>query len=185
MKVGESFILRAVAGALFFVINLFAVYLLWRGHNLPGGGFIGGLGSALSFLLLSLAYGVEWTERVLRVDSLRLAALGLTIALVSACVPLLLGDPFLRQYNGKFKDLPLIGDLSIGTPLSFDIGVFLAVVGVSTKMIFVLARSATGLRAFDAAQAERYAAPDEEPIEAGEADRAIGGEAPANGEGEP
>lgn len=165
MKVGDSFILRSVATALFFVINVFAVYLLWRGHNLPGGGFIGGLGSALSFLLLSLAYGVEWTERVLRVDPVRLALIGVGTALVSACLPLFVGDPFLRQYNGKFKELPLIGDLSIGTPLLFDIGVFLAVVGVSTKLIFILARSISGLRALGDHELARYAAPEEEAIE--------------------
>lgn len=165
MNVGESFILRAVAALLFFVINLFAIYLLLRGHNLPGGGFIGGLGSALSFMLLSLAYGVKQTERALRVDSLRLAAAGLALAIASSVAPLFWGHPFLKQYNGKFYDVPLLGDISIGTPLIFDLGVFLAVVGVTTKLIFVLARSASGQPALDEKGRERYASPSEEPIE--------------------
>jgi multicomponent Na+:H+ antiporter subunit B len=165
MKVGESFILRAVAALLFFVINLFAIYLLLRGHNLPGGGFIGGLGSALSFMLLSLAYGVKQTERALRVDSLRLAMVGLALAVFSSLLPMFWGHPFLKQYNGKFYDVPLLGDISVGTPLVFDLGVFLAVVGVTTKLIFVLARSASGDTALDAKGRERYASLMEEPIE--------------------
>jgi multicomponent Na+:H+ antiporter subunit B len=165
MKIAESFILRAVAALVFFVVNLFAIYLLLRGHNLPGGGFIGGLGSALSFLLLSLAFGVEWTERALRIDSLQLAAIGLAIAVVSSMAPWIVGDPFLQQYNWKFSDLPFVGDLAIGTPLSFDLGVFIAVVGVSTKLIFMLARSISGVGALSAASAKLYAAAVEEPIE--------------------
>ena len=165
MKIGESFILRAVAALLFFVVNIFAIYLLLRGHNLPGGGFIGGLGSALSFLLLSLAFGVEWTERALRIDSLQLAVIGLAIAVVSSMAPWIVGDPFLQQYNWKFSDLPFVGDLAIGTPLSLDLGVFIAVVGVSTKLIFMLARSISGVGAMSAESAKLYSAAVEEPIE--------------------
>ncbi len=165
MKIGESFILRAIASLLFFPLNVFAVYLLLRGHNLPGGGFIGGLGSALSFILLSLAIGVERAQQMLRFDPVRIAALGLMVALASALLPVALGDPFLRQYNLKVKGLPVLGDLSVGTPLVFDIGVFLVVVGVTTKMLFVLSRSIGGLPALPAEERMTYSAGVEEPIE--------------------
>jgi multicomponent Na+:H+ antiporter subunit B len=165
MKAGDSFILRAVAALLFFVVNVFAVYLFLRGHNLPGGGFIGGLGCALSFILLLLAFGVEFVERLLRVDPVRIAATGVGLALLSSLLPVFWGAPFLRQYNYKIKDIPFVGDLPLGTPLVFDLGVFLVVVGVTTKLIFVLARSITGLPALTPEERSRYAAPVESPIE--------------------
>lgn len=165
MKIGESFILRSVASFLFFVLNIFAVYLLLRGHNLPGGGFIGGLGSALSFILLSLAVGVEKAQRMLRIDPVRIAAVGLLIAVGTALIPLFVGDAFLRQYNVHLHDVPMVGDLALGTPLLFDCGVFLVVVGVTTKMLFVLSRSIGGLPALPAEERAFYAAPLEHPIE--------------------
>lgn len=178
MRTGDSFILRAVASFLFFLINLFAVYLLLRGHNLPGGGFIGGLGSALSFVLLSLAHGVEAAQRILRVDPVRLAAAGLLLAIASAAAPLLWGAPFLKHYNYKWKDLPLIGDLAVGTPLVFDVGVFLVVVGVTTKLLFLLSRSVDGLTAIRPEDRPHYAAAGEDPVEDGQTSGARGEDRP-------
>lgn len=165
MKTGDSFILRAVATFLFFLINLFAIYLLFRGHNLPGGGFIGGLGSALTFILLSLACGVETAQRLLHFDPVRIAATGLLLAVLTGLAPVLFGAAFLTQYNVKLKDVPLLGDLALGTPLLFDLGVFLVVVGVTAKLVFLLSRSITGLPALAEADRPRYAAALEEPVE--------------------
>ncbi len=160
MKAGGSVIFRAVGSVLFFLINVFSVYLLLRGHNLPGGGFIGGLGSALSLIMLSLAFGVERTQRILRVDPVRLAVAGLLLAVLTALLPVLVGEPFLRHFHFK-----LPGRIEVGTPLLFDLGVFLVVVGVSAKLIFVLARPNAGLTALAPGEWRRYAAPLEEPIE--------------------
>jgi multisubunit Na+/H+ antiporter MnhB subunit len=165
MKTGDSFILRAVATFLFFLINLFALYLLLRGHNLPGGGFIGGLGSALTFILLSLACGVETAQRLLGADPVRIATGGLLLAILTGMAPMLWGAPILKHYNFKFTDVPLMGDLAVGTPLLFDVGVFMVVVGVTTKLVFLLARSLTGVPALTDADRPRYAAAREEPIE--------------------
>jgi multicomponent Na+:H+ antiporter subunit B len=165
MRLGDSFILRAVASFLFFVINLFAIYLLLRGHNLPGGGFIGGLGSALSFILLILAHGVESAQRILRVDPIRIAGAGVLLALLTSTVPMVLGDAFLTQYNWKLEHVPLLGSFGVGTPLLFDIGVFLVVIGVTTKLMFLLSRSIDGLPALTVPEQSHYAAPLEEPIE--------------------
>ncbi len=165
MKIGDSFIFRAVGSFLFFVINVFAVYLLLRGHNLPGGGFIGGLGSALSLILLSLAFGVERTQQILRVDPTRIAAVGLLLAIATAVLPLFAGDALLKHYHLKLKDVPVLGSLEVGTPLLFDIGIFLVVVGTTAKMIFVLARSISGLTALERHEWRRYAAALETPVE--------------------
>lgn len=165
MKTGESIIFRAVATLLFFILNVFAVYLLLRGHNLPGGGFIGGLGSAISLIMLSLAFGVERAQRILRVDPMRLAVGGLAVALATALLPLLVGEPFLRHFHFKWDALPLVGNLEVGTPLLFDLGVFLVVVGISAKLIFVLARANAGLTALEAGEWRDYAARVEHPLE--------------------
>lgn len=165
MKLDDTIILRAVVSFLFYLINVFALYLLVRGHNLPGGGFIGGLGSALSFILLNLAIGVEAAQRTLRVDPMRIALVGLLVAVLSAMFPMLLGDAFLNQYNVKLGSVPLLGEVPVGTPLIFDIGVFLVVVGVSTKLILVLARSLSGLTALETSERRRYATRMESPIE--------------------
>ncbi|MET0261440.1 MAG: MnhB domain-containing protein [Rariglobus sp.] len=165
MKIDDTIILRTIVSFLFYLINVFSLYLLVRGHNLPGGGFIGGLGCALSIILLSLAVGVESAQRTLRADPVRIAIVGLLCSLVSATLPVLVGAPFLNNYNVKLENVPLVGDLPIGTPLLFDIGVFLVVVGVTTKLIFVLARSLSGLTALEPSEWRRYAARLEGPIE--------------------
>ena len=165
MKLNDTIILRAVVSLLFYFVNVFAVYLLVRGHNQPGGGFIAGLSSALSFILLSLAVGVETAQRILRVDPVRIALVGLLIAIGSSMAPMLVGDAFLNQYNVKLGSVPLLGEVPVGTPLVFDIGVFLAVIGVTMKFIIVLARSLSGLIALDPAERRRYASRLESPIE--------------------
>jgi multicomponent Na+:H+ antiporter subunit B len=165
MKTDDNIILRTVVLLLFYLINIFAFYLLLRGHNVPGGGFIGGLGCALSIMLLCLAMGVEAAQRVLRVDPLRIATVGLIVSFVTALAPVLFGHPFLRHFHVTLHGVPLVGELPLGTPLAFDIGVFLVVIGISTKLIFVLARALSGLTAMEEHEHRRYAAPMERPIE--------------------
>ena len=165
MKTGDSYIFRTVASLLFFLVNVFAVYLLLRGHNLPGGGFIGGLGSAISLIMLSLAFGVERTQRILRFDPVRIAIVGLALALLTALAPMLVGEPLLRHFHLALRDLPVLGTLEVGTPLVFDLGVFLVVVGVTGKLILVLARTNAGLTAMEVNEWRRYAARMESPIE--------------------
>lgn len=158
----DSYLFRTVVRFSFFVINVLAIYLLLRGHNLPGGGFIGGLATAISLVLLSLAVGAGAMHRVLRVDPVRLASAGLLLALLTGFAPTLLGAAFLEHYNFHLS-VPLFGDLHVGTPLLFDVGVYLVVVGVTAKIVFVLARSTQGLRAL--LEEARYSSPRETPIE--------------------
>lgn len=165
MKTGQSYIFRAIGSLLFFLINVFAVYLLLRGHNLPGGGFIGGLGAAISLIMLSLAFGVQRTQRILRIDPMQLALIGLLLSVFTALGPVLVGEAFLQHYHLKFERLPLLGTLEFGTPLLFDVGVFLVVVGVTGKLIFVLARPNAGLTALAPREWRRYASRLEAPLE--------------------
>ncbi len=161
----NSYIYRTVVSFLFFPLLIFSIYLLLRGHNFPGGGFIGGLLTAVSLVLLSFSMGLERFHAVIRVDPMRVAAAGLFVAVAAGLPALFAGAAFLTQYNFKFKDVPLIGELYLGTPLLFDAGVYLLVVGASIKVLFVLAKSTSGLSALVSEEERMYAAPGDEPVE--------------------
>jgi multicomponent Na+:H+ antiporter subunit B len=131
-----SLILSTAARYLFPLLLLFSLFLLLRGHNEPGGGFVGGLVAAAAFSLYAIAEGVATARRVLGVDSRALIGVGLLVAAVSGLIPLAAGQPFM---TGMWSDytVPLLG--KVGTPLLFDIGVYLVVVGVTLTIVFSLA----------------------------------------------
>ncbi|MBX3731291.1 MAG: MnhB domain-containing protein [Verrucomicrobiae bacterium] len=160
----DSPILRAVARITFFLVNVFAIYLLLRGHHLPGGGFIAGLATSISMVMLLLALGVDALPGILRVEPVSLAVAGLALAAFTAVAPVLRGGEFLRHAHAGIT-LPLLGTIEVGTPLLFDTGVFLLVIGVTCKMIIVLARSTLGEPALGWRERRRFAAPVETPIE--------------------
>ena len=131
-------ILKAAARVLVGLLLLFSLYVLARGHNEPGGGFIGGLIGAAAFGLLALSHGVDTARAALRVPPEAVAAAGVAAALVSGLLAALAGQaPFsglwlLLGADGGGKGLP------ISTVLLFDLGVWLAVVGGALTLIFAL-----------------------------------------------
>lgn len=129
----KSLILSVTARALLPLLLLFSLFQLVRGHNEPGGGFIGGLVAAAAFVLYAIAYNVPAARKALRISPRALVAAGLILALGSGIVSLFLGQPFLTGQWGS-TPLPIIGKL--GSPLVFDIGVFLTVVGSVLTTIF-------------------------------------------------
>ncbi len=133
----RSIILRTATRLLMPLLLLFALFLLFRGHNEPGGGFVGGLVVSAAFVLYATTYGVAASRRALLVDPTTLLSAGLLVALGSAMVGPLTGQPFMKNLWGTLGR----GEhgLAIGTPLVFDIGVFLAVIGVVLTIIFTLA----------------------------------------------
>lgn len=161
----QSFLLRALIGLVFLLVNIVSVYLLLRGHNLPGGGFIGGLMTGMSFILLGLVRGWEQLQRELPVPPLRLASFGVLLAILTGLAPMLFGRPFLTQYQVHLHHVPLVGELHLGTPLLFDIGVFFLVSCITVKLVIVLARSTSGLSAFTPGEVPYYASELEDPIE--------------------
>jgi multicomponent Na+:H+ antiporter subunit B len=132
----NSSILRSAASFLFLPLVLLSLWVLYRGHNLPGGGFIGGLLAASAFALTTLACGVRAAREKLRIDPLRLTLLGLGIAAVSSLASLLVGRGFFTGLWLPSISLPLLGTVHLGTPFLFDIGVYLAVIGFSLSVIF-------------------------------------------------
>ncbi len=130
-----SLILATAIRILLPLMLLFSLFLLLRGHNEPGGGFVGGLVAAAAFALYSLAHGEQEGRRLLRVNPLRLVATGLLMALASGLFPLFTGLPFL---TAAWSSMPVPGIGHAGTPLLFDAGVYLLVVGIALLIIFTL-----------------------------------------------
>ncbi len=134
-----SSILQTAARVLMPLLLLFAVFLLLRGHNQPGGGFVAGLVVASSFVLYSIAFGVDAARRALPIRPSWLLGLGPLIALVSGLPGVIGGGPFMSAVWTKLGTGSAAVDL--GTPLIFDVGVFLAVVGVVLTIVFTLAEA--------------------------------------------
>jgi multisubunit Na+/H+ antiporter MnhB subunit len=132
-----SSILQTAARVLMPLLLLFALFLLARGHNQPGGGFVGGLVVAASFVLYSIAYGVDAGRRALLVSPSTLLGAGLLTALASGLPGVLAGRSFMTARWTELGAAP--GTIAVGTPLLFDVGVFLTVVGVVLTIVFTLA----------------------------------------------
>jgi multicomponent Na+:H+ antiporter subunit B len=130
-----SLILTTAARSLLPLLLLFSVFLLLRGHNYPGGGFIGGLVAAAAYSLYALAYGAIATRNALRLNPLAILKVGLLIAVCSGVISLFFGLPYM---TGMWTpgSLPVVG--KVGTPLLFDVGVYLAVLGVMLTIVLSL-----------------------------------------------
>lgn len=121
------------------VLLLLAIYLLLRGHNLPGGGFIAGLMAAAAFELQILSRGHNSVRRAIGPYLNSGIGLGLAIAICSGIAGLLKGTFFKSLWFELH--LPLLGDLTLGTPVVFDLGVFLVVASVTTSFLLGLSRA--------------------------------------------
>jgi multisubunit Na+/H+ antiporter MnhB subunit len=131
-----SIILRTATRLLMPLLLLFALFLLWRGHNAPGGGFVGGLVVAAAFVLYAISSGSRASHRALLLDPSNLLSAGLLIALASGAIAILQGRPFMTAAWTSLGSQP--GGVLLGTPLLFDVGVFLAVIGVVLTIVFTL-----------------------------------------------
>jgi multicomponent Na+:H+ antiporter subunit B len=139
-----SLILRVAARLLVPLLLIFSLFMLLRGHNHPGGGFVGGLVAASGFVLYALAAGVDRAREVLRADPQTLLGTGLACAYGAGLLALGLGESFL---TGLWAEpyLPLLGKVKLGSTLIFDIGVMLVVVGTALLMIFSVEDRLPGL----------------------------------------
>ncbi len=133
-----SVILRTAARLLVPLILLFSIFLLLRGHNETGGGFIGGLVAGISFSLYAIAYGTVASRKSLRATPPRLMAVGLGIAVLSGVLPLFMGGALLEGLWVKWP-------LKVGTPVLFDVGVYLLVIGLTLMIVYELEEHNPGL----------------------------------------
>jgi multicomponent Na+:H+ antiporter subunit A len=130
-------ILETGTRAVFHTILLFSVYMLFAGHNAPGGGFIGGLIAASAIVLRATAEGHEDIRRLVPVDAEVLLGLGALFAAVTGVIGYLMAGSFLGSAYLEL-DLPLLGHVKVVSVLFFDIGVYLVVLGLGLVLVRTL-----------------------------------------------
>ncbi len=133
-----SLILQTAARYLMPLMLLFSIFLVLRGHHEPGGGFVGGLVASAALILYAIAYDARTARHLLRSDPRKLIGAGLLVALTSGLISLLGGRPFMTGQWASFT-LPGMGEFDVGTPLLFDIGVYLVVLGTTLTIMLSLA----------------------------------------------
>ena len=123
----KTVIFKTIAPALTAIMIVFSIFVLLRGHNEPGGGFIGGLIAASAIAIYGIAVGVENVRKALKVDPISMAGFGVFIASFAGLLSLGYSLPFL---TGLWGYIPF-GEtkITVSTPMLFDIGVYFAVVG--------------------------------------------------------
>jgi len=132
----RTLIFRTVAPYLASLMVVFSIFVLLRGHNEPGGGFIGGLIAASAFAIYGIACGVSPVRRALYFHPMGIAGFGLMIGTIAGIVSIFAGVPFM---TGLWVYVPLFNDtLALSTVLLFDIGVYLVVVGAITSIALAL-----------------------------------------------
>lgn len=125
----RSLILDTTVRLVFDAVLVFSVYLLFAGHNQPGGGFVGGLVAAAAIALRYIAGGIDDVRNLLPVQPWMYLSAGLALAAGTALVPLLFGSAPLTHEAVELH-LALLGDVKATSATVFDTGVYLVVVGL-------------------------------------------------------
>ena len=138
----NTVIFRTAAPLIVATMLVFSFYICLRGHNEPGGGFIGGLIGAASIAVFGMASGVPAVRRALKVDPLALAGFGVLLAGFAGLMSLFIDAPFLTAI-WLYLDM---GEtvVPLSTPLFFDIGVYLVVFGTISAIALALEDESEG-----------------------------------------
>ena len=132
----NTLIFRTVAPFLTALMLLFSVFVLLRGHNEPGGGFIGGLIAASGLAVYGIARGVSAVRRALFFHPLSIAGAGLLLSTMAGLLSIFFAVPFM---TGLWIYPKLFGaEVPLSSVLLFDIGVYLVVVGAITSIALAL-----------------------------------------------
>jgi len=132
----NTVIFRSTAPFLTALMVLFSIFVLLRGHNEPGGGFIGGLIAASAFAIYGIACGVAAVRRAIVLHPIVISAIGLLFAGLSGLVSAFAGVPYL---TALWAYPTILGtEVAVSTPLVFDIGVYLVVLGAFTAVMLEL-----------------------------------------------
>jgi multicomponent K+:H+ antiporter subunit A len=134
----DLFVPAVLMRGMFAVIATFALYLLVRGHNLPGGGFTAGIALAVALILQYMAGGTRWIEERIALRPVRLMGIGLATAAATGAGAAWFAHPFLTSHVAH-ADLPLLGAVHFPSAFLFDVGVFLLVVGATALFLIALA----------------------------------------------
>jgi multicomponent Na+:H+ antiporter subunit B len=132
----QTLIFRTVSPYLCALMILFSVFVCLRGHNEPGGGFIGGLIAASAFAVYGISNGVSAVRRAIIVHPLALAGFGVFSGVVTGLISVFFDQPF---FTGQWVFPGFLGvSFSLSTPMFFDIGVYFVVVGSMTSIVLAL-----------------------------------------------
>ena len=132
----RTIIFRTIAPYLAALMVLFSIFVLLRGHNEPGGGFIGGLIAASAFAIYGIACGVAAVRRAIALHPMTLSAGGLFLAGISGLPSLFTKQPFMTSQWWYVHAFGV--EIPLSTPLFFDIGVYLVVIGAITSIALAL-----------------------------------------------
>lgn len=122
----KSLILKTNAHIIASLMLVFSIYLLLRGHNEPGGGFIGALVAVIAFALLIISESPNYLRKRLHYLPFTIAFIGMFLILCAGILGILHGSPYLSAIWWK--------TIGLGTPILFDIGIYLAVLGSITNV---------------------------------------------------
>ena len=125
----HSTIIILTARLLCPILILLSIVSLYRGHNDPGGGFIGGLLFSAALILKILAFGAAEFDQRLWMRPRNLLLTGLSFGFIAGIMPLLVGKRFLESLWLPTFYVPILGKVHLGTPFIFDLGVFIVVIG--------------------------------------------------------
>lgn len=132
----NTIIFRTISPFLVSLMLLFSVFITLRGHNEPGGGFIGGLIAASACALYGLSHGVSRVRHALRFHPMEIAGFGLFLAACAGILSIVFGRAFL---TGLWVFPQILGvEVALSTPMFFDIGVYFVVMGAMTSIALSL-----------------------------------------------
>ena len=138
-------LLATVAQSILPLALMVSIYIFFRGHNLPGGGFIAGLITAVAIILLYISQGVDWVKARMNIEYQRVVAIGLLIAFATGLASWLFGRPYLTSWFDYFQ-LPVFGEIELASAIAFDLGVYVTVVGATLLILASLGKMTTSYR---------------------------------------
>ena len=132
----QTLIFRTIAPYLCALMIMFSIFVCLRGHNEPGGGFIGGLIAASAFAVYGIAFGVSAVRKAIIVHPMAVAGFGLFFGALTGLLSLFTDQPF---FTGQWVFPEFFGVVvALSTPMFFDIGVYFVVVGSITSIALAL-----------------------------------------------
>jgi len=143
--VNDLLVPGVIMRAMFAAIVVLAMYLLLRGHDLPGGGFVAGITFAVAIILQYMAGGTRWVEDRLRIRPVLLMGIGLALAAATGAGAWVFAHPFLTSHVAHV-DVPLVGQVALPSAILFDLGIFLLVIGATTLILIALAHQSLRAR---------------------------------------
>ncbi|GAA3064230.1 Na+/H+ antiporter subunit B [Rhizobium viscosum] len=132
----NTLIFRTVAPFITALMLLFSLFILLRGHNEPGGGFIGGLIAASALAIYGIAFGVEAVRRAIRFHPLAIAGFGLLLSCLAGLISIVFAVPFM---TGLWVYPVLAGvEVPLSSVMLFDLGVYFVVLGAVASIALAL-----------------------------------------------